>query len=91
MYINIPAGSLGLFVNATPTRDNDAVALSQFNLTSPAGTRPVVIRITPPTTHTLVRTLTLTPIPTLSPTRAPHPATFLAAKINYSLNNVSLL
>jgi len=47
MDINIPPGSLGLFVNATPTRDNDAVALSQFNLTSPAGTRPVVIRITP--------------------------------------------
>jgi len=45
-YINIPLTTLGQFANVTPRLEDDGIAFSQFNLTSP-GSDPVVIRITP--------------------------------------------
>jgi len=46
MDINIPPDTLGLYANATPRRENDGIAISEFNLTSP-GSVPIVVRITP--------------------------------------------
>jgi len=43
--INIPPGTPGLRVNATPTPDKEGIITSEFNLTTP-GSVPLVIRIT---------------------------------------------
>ena len=66
--INIPPTTLGLYVNQTPVPDNDGIALSRFNVTSPGsvltspgsvmtspGSVPVVIRLTPNDTSTRLR------------------------------------
>ena len=44
--INIPPSTLGLRVNVTPPSQNEGLAMSEFNLTSP-GSVPLVIRVRP--------------------------------------------
>jgi len=46
LNINIPPTTLGLFANATPKSENEGIATSEFNLTSPVKV-PLVIRVTP--------------------------------------------
>jgi len=57
--------TLGLYVNQTPKPENDGIALSRFNVTSP-GSVPVVIQITPTDSDTLRAFIRFDKTPTTS-------------------------